>query len=36
MSNYHIWLRKIKEDDPNNIPDSGFYFSPYKKEIKEY
>ena len=29
MSNYHIWLRKIKEVfDPNNIADSGFYISP--------
>ena len=29
MSNYHIWLRKIKEAfDPNNIADSGFYISP--------
>ncbi|MFX1571745.1 MAG: FAD-binding oxidoreductase [Promethearchaeota archaeon] len=28
MSNYHIWLRKIKESfDPNNIADSGFYIS---------
>jgi glycolate oxidase len=28
MSNYHIWLRKIKElFDPNNISDSGFYIS---------
>ncbi len=28
MSNYHIWLRKIKEKfDPNNISDSGFYIS---------
>jgi len=28
MSNYHIWLRKIKETfDPNNISDSGFYIS---------
>ena len=29
MSNYHIWLRKIKEAfDPNDIADSGFYISP--------
>jgi hypothetical protein len=29
MSNYHIWLRKIKKAfDPNNIADSGFYISP--------
>ena len=29
MSNYHIWLRKIKQAfDPNNISDSGFYISP--------
>ena len=29
MSNYHLWLRKIKETfDPNNISDSGFYISP--------
>ncbi len=28
MSNYHIWLRRIKEEfDPNNISDSGFYIS---------
>ncbi len=28
MSNYHIWLRKIKQAfDPNNIADSGFYIS---------
>ncbi|MCP4761568.1 MAG: FAD-binding oxidoreductase [archaeon] len=27
-SNYHIWLRKIKEAfDPNNIADPGFYIS---------
>ncbi len=33
MSNYHIWLRKIKETfDPNNIADSGFYISPSKKK----
>ena len=32
MSNYHIWLRKIKEAfDPNDISDSGFYISPNKK-----
>jgi glycolate oxidase len=32
MSNYHIWLRKIKETfDPNNISDSGFYISPQNK-----
>jgi len=32
MSNYHIWLRKIKEIfDPNNISDSGFYISPQNK-----
>ncbi|MHA2392794.1 MAG: hypothetical protein ACXAEX_12680, partial [Promethearchaeota archaeon] len=32
MSNYHIWLRKIKESfDPNNISDSGFYISPQNK-----
>ncbi|MFX1388969.1 MAG: FAD-binding oxidoreductase [Promethearchaeota archaeon] len=32
MSNYHIWLRKIKEAfDPNNISDSGFYISPQNK-----
>jgi hypothetical protein len=32
MSNYHIWLRKIKEMfDPNNISDSGFYISPHNK-----
>ena len=32
MSNYHIWLRKIKEVfDPNNISDSGFYISPQNK-----
>jgi len=29
MSNYHIWLRKIKKAfDPNNIADSGFYILP--------
>ena len=29
MSNYHVWLKKIKENfDPNNISDSGFYISP--------
>jgi glycolate oxidase len=28
MSNYHIWLRKLKETfDPNNLSDSGFYIS---------
>ncbi|MFX1325601.1 MAG: FAD-binding oxidoreductase [Promethearchaeota archaeon] len=28
MSNYHVWLKKIKEMfDPNNISDSGFYIS---------
>ena len=28
MSNYHIWLKKIKQAfDPNNIADSGFYIS---------
>jgi len=28
MSNYHIWLRKIKQAfDPNEIADSGFYIS---------
>jgi len=33
MSNYHIWLRKIKETfDPNNISDSGFYISPQNKQ----
>jgi glycolate oxidase len=27
-SNYHLWLRKIKESlDPNNISDPGFYIS---------
>ncbi|MFW9818072.1 MAG: FAD-binding oxidoreductase [Candidatus Thorarchaeota archaeon] len=32
MSNYHVWLRKIKElFDPNNISDSGFYISPQNK-----
>ncbi len=32
MSNYHLWLRKIKETfDPNNISDSGFYISPQNK-----
>ena len=32
MSNYHIWLRKIKQSfDPNNISDSGFYISPQNK-----
>ncbi|MFX1281065.1 MAG: FAD-binding oxidoreductase [Promethearchaeota archaeon] len=32
MSNYHIWLRKIKEEfDPNNISDSGFYISTQNK-----
>ncbi|MFX1566780.1 MAG: FAD-binding oxidoreductase [Promethearchaeota archaeon] len=32
MSNYHTWLRKIKEAfDPNNISDSGFYISPKTK-----
>jgi glycolate oxidase len=32
MSNYHIWLRKIKEAfDPNNISDSGFYISSLKE-----
>ncbi|TKJ23677.1 MAG: hypothetical protein CEE43_03165 [Promethearchaeota archaeon Loki_b32] len=32
MSNYHIWLRKIKEIfDPNNISDSGFYITPQNK-----
>jgi len=32
MSNYHIWLRKIKESfDPNNISDSGFYISSQNK-----
>ncbi|MFX1374709.1 MAG: FAD-binding oxidoreductase [Promethearchaeota archaeon] len=32
MSNYHVWLRKIKESfDPNNISDSGFYISPQNK-----
>jgi glycolate oxidase len=32
MSNYHIWLRKIKENfDPNNISDSGFYISSQNK-----
>jgi len=32
MSNYHIWLRKIKKAfDPNDISDSGFYISPNKK-----
>ena len=32
MSNYHMWLRKIKETfDPNNISDSGFYISSLKE-----
>ena len=31
MSNYHLWLRKIKEAfDPKNISDSGFYISSLK------
>ena len=35
MSNYHIWLRKIKQAfDPNNIADSGFYISS-QEEKKE-
>jgi glycolate oxidase len=35
MSNYHVWLRKIKETfDPNNISDSGFYISPEIKNKK--
>ena len=34
MSNYHIWLRKIKESfDPNNISDSGFYITS-KQNLK--
>jgi len=33
MSNYHIWLRKIKQAfDPNDIADSGFYISPHSKK----
>jgi glycolate oxidase len=33
-SNYHIWLRKIKEAfDPDNVADPGFYISS-KKEKK--
>jgi glycolate oxidase len=32
-SNYHLWLRKIKEAfDPNNISDSGWYISPGSKK----
>ena len=35
MSNYHIWLRKIKRIfDPNNVSDSGFYISPEKNDEK--
>jgi len=30
-SNYHVWLRKIKEAfDPDDISDSGWYISPKK------
>jgi len=33
MSNYHIWLRKIKQAfDPNNIADSGFYISAQEEK----
>ena len=32
-SNYHIWLRKIKEAfDPENIADPGFYISSKKEK----
>lgn len=32
-SNYHIWLRKIKEAlDPKNLSDPGFYISSKAKE----
>lgn len=35
MSNYHIWLGKIKRIfDPNNVSDSGFYISPEKNNEK--
>lgn len=34
-SNYHIWLRKIKEAfDPDNVADSGFYISSKKQKKK--
>lgn len=35
-SNYHIWLRKIKEAfDPDNVADPGFYISSKKGKKKE-
>ncbi|MHA1300162.1 MAG: FAD-binding oxidoreductase [Candidatus Helarchaeota archaeon] len=35
-SNYHVWLRKIKEAfDPENVADSGFYISTEKEKSKK-
>ncbi len=32
-SNYHVWLRKIKDAfDPDNVADSGFYISSKKRK----
>ena len=35
-SDYHIWLRRIKETfDPENVADSGFYISTEKEKKKK-